>query len=115
MNTALAAFVVGSSVVFFYKFLLCRIHLFKNVSEQLFQPCNFLCLEHAALVVVVIFLSFEVSAKVCPSHKPSVMLEGIFSLVGCSIHMMKGWNLSRSFISALHIGPPMRSMGMGLK
>ena len=80
--------------------------------NKLFQPCNFLCLEHAALVVVVLLLSF--SAKVCPSHKPSVMLEGIFPLVGCSIHIMKGWGLSRSLISALHIHPPMRSMGRGM-
>ena len=82
--------------------------------NKLFQPCNFLCLEHAALVVVVLLLSFEVSAKVCPSHKPLVMLEGIFSLVGCLIHIMKGWGLSRSLISALHIHPPMRSMGRGM-
>ena len=86
----------------------------KMFLNKLFQPCNFLCLEHAALVVLLLLLSFEVSAKVCPSHKPSVMLEGIFSLVGCSIYTMKGWGLSRSFISALHIHPPMRSMGRGM-
>lgn len=75
--------------------------------NKLFQPWNFLCLVHAAFVV---FFSSGVSAKVWPSHKPLVLLKGIFPSRVFNT-WLKGWCLSRPFLAALHIGPPMRSVG----